>query len=61
MNDREHNIIEIVRKQKLGVLQPSVSACCLHVLEARRNCRICTELSVILGVTYYHEKLARRK
>ena len=47
-------------KQKLGILQPFLCLCLLSSW-SQRSYKIRTGLSGILGVTYYHEKLAGRK
>lgn len=49
-------------KQKSGILQPFLCLCVLpSCIRSRRSWKLCTELSEILGVTCYPEKLARRK
>lgn len=50
------------QENNFGVLQPFLCLCMLpRCIRSWRNCKLCTELSEILGVTYYPEKLARRK
>lgn len=61
MNDREHNVVELSGNQKLAILQPFLCLCCCSCIGSQRSYKIWTGLSGILGVTYYHEKLAGRK
>lgn len=61
MNDREHNVVELSGNQKLAILQPFLCLCCCFCIGSQRSYKIWTGLSGILGVTYYHEKLAGRK
>lgn len=54
--------LKLSGKQKLGIFQPVRCLCVLpSCIRSQRSCKICTELSGILGVTYYYEELARRK
>lgn len=49
-------------KQKSGLLQPFLCLCVLpSCMRSQRSCKLCAELSEVLGVTCHPEKLARRK
>lgn len=52
MNDKEYNIVELSGKQKLGILQLCFCLCVLpSCIRSQKSCKICTEVSEILGVT----------
>lgn len=54
--------MEIVRETAISCFTAlSLSLRVAWCIRSWRNCKICTELSEILVVTYYPEKLARRK
>lgn len=49
-------------KHKSGLLQPFLCLCVLpSCMRSQRSCKLCAELSEVLGVTCHPEKLARRK
>lgn len=55
-------LLKLSGKQQLGVLRPFLYLFVLPwCIRSWMNCKICTELSEILGVTYCPQKLARRK